>query len=121
MKAHSLDYCALLRDLSEHEPRHGFLKASDVPLSDEQAAVVVREFPDVVGEALAGHEMKFSAAMVASVKSPRFDLILAGFAAEVFSLIREKCKGYILSDLMAVCEERAEARRVDRIFEREAV
>jgi hypothetical protein len=109
-------YKDLLRDLAEQEPRHGFLSASDVQLTDRQAAIVVREYPDVVAEAIAGHEQEIALAMSAS-DHPRFDVIACGSWAALQRWIREKCASYILSDLMAYCDELAEARRIDRRFE----
>jgi hypothetical protein len=118
MNTRSINYTLLLRDLARQEPRHGFSAPSDVQLTNAQAAIVVREFPDVVGEALAGTEGEIAQAMASIDGSARFDIIATGFAANVMRLIRERCAGYILSDLQAECDNAAEADASDREYER---
>jgi hypothetical protein len=113
----SAAYAQLLADLVEVEPHDGYNSAADIKLTNAQAAVVVREFPDVIGEALVGHENNIAAVMVAS-GHPRADLATSALCHTLFGAITGQCARYILSDLKRACDDAAEGRRVDARFER---
>jgi hypothetical protein len=107
----SIDYDLLLREIARLQPRYGF-SDTDIKLTNAQAAIAVREFPDVIGEALAGHEAEIAQSMAVIDTAERFDLIAVGCTGTVMRLIRERCTSYILNDLRAMCE-RIEAEDAD--------
>jgi len=91
-----IEYDLLLRDLARTEPRYGFT-ASDIQLSREQTAIVIREFPDVVTEAIAGSESDIAICIEQT--------LIAAAGALVVRLVSERCTAYIVGDLQEMCEQ----------------
>lgn len=116
------EYRELLRDLAWSEPRHGYCTERDIQLTNAQAATVLRRFPDLMAEALAGSEETIAKLMEASEsRKERWDLLMAGIAAEVVNRVRAKAPDWIWQDVRSACDELAEQRRIERQFVREAV
>lgn len=116
----SIQYTLMLRDLVHtQQPNHGFQEAADVRLDDSQVATIVREYPDVVAEAIAGHEptianiLDGAHALKAMGKEEATGFVL-------FQLLRFKAAAYILTDLACMADEMDQEERVDNEFEAHA-
>lgn len=105
-------YNELMRDLAHDEPNHGYSKAN-LTLTTAQAAIVLRQYPDLFAEAMAGGEGTIAGLMEAMERTNRFDLICAGIAAEVANRVREKAADWIMSDVQDACDEASRVRRLE--------
>jgi hypothetical protein len=116
------EYRELLRDLAWNEPRHGYCTERDITLTNTQAAIVLRRFPDLMAVSLAGSEETIARLMEASEsRKERWDVLMGGIAAEVVNRVRAKAPDYIWQDVRTACDELAEQRRIDQQFVRQAV
>ena len=92
-------YRAVLRDLAHNEPRHGFESEGDFELTNEQAAIIVKHFPEIVDEAVASLPMQF-ALVLESPTEEACTLYCSLLALQV----KHEAKKYILYDLQTECE-----------------
>jgi|ERR1043166_5360715 hypothetical protein len=106
-------YRALLRDLAHNEPRHGYETYADIELTNDQAATVVRHFPEVVAEALAAMPMQFALVL----DSPSAESCTL-FCSLLTLQVKHEAKKNILYDLQTECEEARRAAKNDDHYHR---
>ena len=109
-----MTYNELLLDLAHEEPRHGYTRET-LKLNNAQAAVVLKQYPDLLGEALVGAEATIAGLMEAMERSERFDLICAGLAGEVANRVRERAPGWIFSDVTNACDEKRRCEQMEAV------
>ena len=109
-------YRAVLRDLAHNEPRHGFESEGDFELTNEQAAIIVKHFPEIVDEAVASLPMQF-ALVLESPTEEACTLYCSLLALQV----KHEAKKYILYDLQTECEASRKANHSDDHYHRRSV
>lgn len=116
----SIDYELMLRDLCRLTPRFGW-DEKDIRLTNEQLGICVREFEDLLGEALVDARLPIAQYLCAIDGSKRQDLIFGGIAAEVIAKLKDAAPGYIIDDLRDMAERIAREDADDRAYNRRAL